>query len=453
MRSEPVTVVSTRGVEALARMARPVTGAAEDYDGVLGLVGDRRLVLIGEASHGTHEFYRERARITRRLIDELGFTVVAVEGDWPDAYRVNRYVMGMGGDTSADESLQGFRRFPTWMWRNRDVLSFVQWLRARNDAQVHPATKVRFYGLDLYSLRASIEAVIDYLERLDPAAAERARLRYSCFDHVGVDGQAYGYALATGVADPCERQVVAQLLELRRQGEVYLRRDGWVAEDEQFYAEQNAELVRDAEEYYHQMYRADVSSWNLRDRHMSRTLDALIEHLDRRSPGTGTKVVVWAHNSHVGDARATDMGTRGELNIGQLARQGHSGEVLLIGFSTYGGRVTAASDWGGPTERKHVRPGRADSYEAMLHSVDVPRYWLPTDALAIEESLSRARLERAIGVIYRPQTELQSHYFRADLTRQFDVMVHLDHTRAVEPLERTSLWDQGEPPETYPTGL
>ena len=452
MRSEPLAaVLATPAAKALVGAARPVTGTAEDYEGLLGLVGDRRLVLIGEASHGTHEFYRERARITRRLVDELGFTVVAVEGDWPDAYRVNRYVMGMRGDATADDALQGFRRFPTWMWRNRDVLAFVQWMRARNEAQAHPSTKVRFYGLDLYSLRASIEAVIDYLERVDPAEAARARARYSCFDHVGTDGQAYAYALATAAADPCEAQVVAQLIELRRRATGYLRQDGWVAEDEQFYAEQNAALVRDAEEYYHQMYRADVSSWNLRDRHMSRTLDALIEHLGRRMPGT--KVVVWAHNSHVGDARATAMGARGELNIGQLARQGHGGDVLLIGLSTYSGRVTAASDWGGPAERKHVRPGRADSYEAMLHSAEIGQYWLPTGSLADHEELSRSRLERAIGVIYRPETELQSHYFGADLVRQFDVMIHIDHTRALEPLDRTPLWDRGEPPETYPTGV
>ena len=444
-------LLTERSVKTLDRLARPVTGVVEDYDTLLSLVGDRRFVLIGEASHGTHEFYRERARITRRLIDELGFTVVAVEGDWPDAYRVNRYVMGMSEDADADAALQGFRRFPTWMWRNRDVLAFVQWLRARNDAQAHPAMKARFYGLDLYSLRASIEAVVDYLERVDPDEAHRARKRYSCFDHIGADGQAYGYALATGVADPCEDEVVTQLLELRHRSESYLRRDGVAAEDEQFYAEQNARLVRDAEEYYHQMYRADVSSWNLRDGHMAGTLDALVAHLDGRS--ARTKVVVWAHNSHVGDARATSMGARGELNVGQLARQSYGSDVMLIGFSTYAGRVTAASEWGGPTERKHVRPAWPGSHESMLHAVALPQYWVPTGELAADEDFFQSRLERAIGVIYRPETELQSHYFEAHLARQFDVMIHLDRTRALEPLELTPLWDRGEPPETFPTGL
>ena len=282
-------------------------------------------MLIGEASHGTHEFYRERARITRRLIDERGFTAVAAEADWPDAYRVNRYVMGRSPDRDADAALSDFRRFPAWMWRNRDVVQFVEWLRARNDSHPHHATKARFYGLDLYSLQASIEAVIDYLDRVDPVEARRARDRYSCFDHVGGEGQAYGYALAYERAIPCENEVVAQLLSLRSRADAYLRRDGWVAEDELFFAEQNARVVRDAEEYYQQMYRAEVSSWNLRDRHMAGTLDALVEHLDRTGSGR-TKIVVWEHNSHIGDARATAMGTRGELNVGQLARQRYGSE-------------------------------------------------------------------------------------------------------------------------------
>jgi len=440
-----------QSAQALRQAAAPLSGLTEDYDSLLTLIGDRRFVLIGEASHGTHEFYRERARITRRLIDELGFSVVAVEGDWPDAYRVNRYVMGMSADQNADAALEGFRRFPTWMWRNQDVLGFVQWLRARNDAQIHPASKARFYGLDLYSLRTSIEAVIEYLDKVDPAEAHMARRRYSCFDHVGVDGQAYGHAVVHQGATPCENEAVAQLVELRRRAELYLRRDGWVAEDEQFYAEQNARLVRDAEEYYHQMYRAEVSSWNLRDQHMARTLNALIEHLDRQS--SNTKVVVWEHNSHVGDARATAMGFRGELNVGQLARQRYGGDAALIGFTTFDGWVTAASDWGAPAERKRVRPARPGSHEALLHAVDLPQFWVSTSDLPVLDVLNQPRLERAIGVIYRPETELQSHYFEAHLAQQFDAVVHIDHTRALEPLERTPLWDRGEPAETFPSGL
>src|SRR4029079_13804865 len=318
----------------LTNAAHPISGGPDDYDALLDLVGDRRFVLIGEASHGTHEFYRERARLTRRLIDEHGFTAVAVEADWPDAYRVNRYVMGMSHDPNAVSALGDFRRFPAWMWRNQDVLHFVEWMRARNDAH-GPSTKARFYGLDVYSLQESIEAVIAYLDQVDPAEARRARDRYGCFDHVGAEGQAYGYALAYQNAIPCENEVVAQLVTLRRRADAYLRRDGWVAEDEQFFAEQNARVARDAEEYYQQMYRAEVSSWNLRDRHMAGTLDALVEHLDRRLGRT--KVVVWEHNSHIGDARATAMSARGELNVGQLARQRYGNECLLIGLTTHAG--------------------------------------------------------------------------------------------------------------------
>jgi erythromycin esterase-like protein len=316
---------------------------------------------------------------------------------------------------------------------------------------VDPATKVRFYGLDLYSLRASMEAVVDYLDQVDPVEAGRARERYSCFDQVGGEGQAYGYGLATARSIPCQNEVVTQLVELRRRAEVYLRRDGWIADDEFFFAEQNARLVRNAEEYYQQMYRAEVSSWNLRDRHMSGTLDALVEHLDRQVPRS--KIIVWEHNSHVGDARATGMGARGELNVGQLARQRYGGECVLVGFTTFDGTVTAATDWGGPAERKRVRPARIDSHEALLHGIGVSRFWLDTSTMAVHDVLSVPRLERAIGVIYRPQTERQSHYFDARLADQFDVVIHLDHTRALEPLERTSVWDQGEPPETYPSGI
>ena len=380
---------------AIAQVARPIVGAADDYDALIDIAGSRSVVLIGEASHGTHEFYRERARITRRLIDDCGFTAVAVEADWPDAYRVNRYVMGLSRDLDADAALSDFRRFPAWMWRNRDVVEFVEWLRARNDAHSHAATKAGFYGLDLYSLQASIEAVIGYLDRVDPAEARRARDRYACFDHVGAEGQAYGYALAYEAAIPCENEVVAQLVELRRRAEAYLRRDGWVAEDELFFAEQNACVVRDAEEYYQQMYRSGVSSWNLRDRHMAATLDALREHLRRRLGHA--KVVVWEHNSHVGDARATAMGARGELNVGQLARQRYGNECFNIGMTTYDGRVTAASDWGSAAERKHVRPAlRGATRRCSTRSAS--RFWFATaDRRVREESggaAARARHRR-----------------------------------------------------------
>jgi erythromycin esterase-like protein len=438
-------------VEAVREAACPLSASLEAYDPLMDLAGDARFVLLGEASHGTHEFYRERARITRRLIEEHGFAAVAVEADWPDAYRVNRYVHGGSGDGGAIEALADFRRFPTWMWRNTDVVEFVEWLRGHNDARPPGAAKIGFYGLDLYSLRASMEAVVQYLDKVDPDAAREARARYACFDHFGADPQVYGYVAGSGKMKSCEDEVVSQLRELQRHAAGYARRDARTAtaEDDLFYAEQNARLVTNAEAYYRSMFRAEVSSWNLRDRHMVETLEALVAHLGRRGPRA--KVVVWAHNSHLGDARATEMSERGELNIGQLARERYGREALLVGFTTHHGTVTAASDWGAPIERKRVRPALAASYEAMFHATRLARFLLAcrtSDPVA--DALRDPRLERAIGVIYRPETERMSHYFHARLADQFDAVLHFDETRAVEPLDRTAQWDAGEVPDTFP---
>jgi erythromycin esterase-like protein len=431
--------------------ARPLTASAGDYDPLLEMIGDARVVLLGEASHGTHEFYRERAQITRRLIDEKGFVAVAVEADWPDAYRVNRWVRGLGSDRTALDALGGFERFPRWMWRNRDVLEFIDWLRRHNEQRRREA-RVGFYGLDLYSLFRSMEEVIRFLEQVDPEAARRARYRYSCFEDFGEDTQAYGYAAEFGLTASCEDQAVQQLMELQRQAAELSQRDGRIPEDEFFYAEQNARLVKNAEEYYRTMFRERVSSWNLRDRHMAETLEALIDHIERK--GVLAKVVVWEHNSHIGDARATRMGATGELNVGQLARERFGDQSVLVGFSTYTGTVTAASDWDAPAERKRVRPGMPGSWEALFHGVGVADFLLPLKGDAnLIENLDQVRLERAIGVIYRPETERVSHYFEARLPQQFDAVIHFDETRAVEPLDRTAGWDMGEPPETYPTGL
>jgi erythromycin esterase-like protein len=437
--------------EILTAAAHPITGSARDYDPLLELIGDARLVLLGEASHGTHEFYRERARITQRLIEEIGFTVVAVEADWPDAYRVNRWVRGTGSDTVAAEALGDFLRFPRWMWRNRDVLAFVSWLRDFNDALSPGEPKVGFYGLDLYSLFSSIEAVIRYLDEVDPEAARHARYRYACFDHFGEDSQAYGYAATVGMSPGCEKAVVQQLLDLQRRAAELSRRDGRIPEDEYFYAEQNARLVKNAEEYYRSMFQGRVESWNLRDRHMAETLEALLAHFERR--GRRTKAVVWEHNSHIGDARATSMGREGEWNVGQLTRERHGADAVLVGFSTYTGTVTAADDWDAPAERKRVRPGLPGSFEALFHSLAVPDLFLPMRGQAeVEVALDEARLERAIGVIYRPETERLSHYFEARLPDQFDAVLHFDQTTAVEPLDLTAGWRTGEAPETFPTG-
>jgi erythromycin esterase-like protein len=433
----------------------PLIGAASDYDPLIRQIGDARFVLIGEASHGTHEFYRERAQITKRLIVEKGFTAVAVEADWPDAYRVNRYVRGTTSDAEAIDSLAGFKRFPTWMWRNADVLDFIGWLRAHNDALPNSNNKVGFYGLDLYSLHSSIEAVLGYLAKVDPEAAKRARYRYSCFDHFGENTQAYGYAASFDLTESCENEVISQLIDLRRRAADYASRDGRVAADDFFFAEQNARLVKNAEEYYRSMFRRSVPSWNLRDRHMAETLESLVAHLENQ--GQAAKVVVWEHNSHLGDARATEMGERGELNVGQLVRERHGSDAVLVGFSTYSGTVTAASDWDAPAERKRVRPALTDSYEALFHEVGTPRFQISLrEKTAMASALMEPRLERAIGVIYRPETERQSHYFYARLADQFDALLHFDQTRAVEPLERTPEWkmeEVGEPAETFPSGL
>jgi erythromycin esterase-like protein len=436
--------------KALRTAVHVLEGAAHDYDPLLELIGDAQFVLIGEASHGTHEFYRERAQITKRLIREKGFSAVAVEADWPDAYRINRYVRGRGDDADAIEALAGFQRFPTWMWRNADVLDFIGWLRSHNDTVRPSRPKVGFYGLDLYSLHASMAAVIDYLDRVDSEAAERARHRYACFDLYGNDPEAYGFATTLRLGQTCENEVVTQLLDLRRHAAEYAMRDGLIAEDDYFYTEQNARLVRDAEHYYRTMYRGELSSWNLRDRHMTETLEALVNYLERA--GTPAKVVVWAHNSHLGDARATQMGVRGECNVGQLVRQLYGRDAVLVGCTTFDGTVTAASNWDAPAERKRVCPALAGSYEGIFHDVGHERFLLTLGDGPVA-GLDRPRLERAIGVIYRPDTERASHYFNASLPFQFDAVLHFDRTRAVEPLERTALWQRGEVPETFPSGL
>ncbi len=437
-------------VAELTGSFHPLKGTSADFDALMERAGEARVVLLGEASHGTHEFYRVRSEITKRLVREKGFVAVAVEADWPDAYRVNRYIRGRGTDPDAEAALGGFKRFPTWMWRNADVLDFVGWLRDHNDDCRDP---VGFYGLDLYSLHASMQAVIEYLEKVDPEAARRAARRYGCFDHFGQDPQDYGYATAFGLTPSCERQVLTQLVELRSSAADYAKRDGRLAPDELFFAEQNAKVVHSAEEYYRAMFRSRTGSWNLRDQHMADTLNALLRFLETQGPQS--KVVVWAHNSHLGDARATEMGASGELNLGQLVREQFGHEALLVGFTTYSGTVTAASGWDEPVERKVVRPALPDSYEALFHESGRSFYLDLGGPAPLVAALDVPRLERAIGVIYRPETERVSHYFKAHLPRQFDVVFHYDHTRAVEPLDRTSAWERGEAelPETFPSAL
>jgi erythromycin esterase-like protein len=358
-------------------------------------------------------------------------------------------VRHVASEPDANAALDDFTRFPRWMWRNRVVVEFLQWLHTYNASRAS-SSRVGFYGLDLYSLHRSIDAVLAYLRKVDPEAAERARYRYGCLEDHGEDPQAYGYAATIGLSRSCEDDVVAQLMDLRRRAAEYASRDGRIAADEYFVAEQNARLVRNAEEYYRAMFGGRVESWNLRDTHMMETLEALLAHL--RQVAGDARAVVWAHNSHLGDARATEMGARGELNLGQLVRQVHARQAFLIGFTTHTGTVTAASNWGEPAQRMRVRPSMAGSYERLFHDAGMGRSLLLLREGPVRDLLQQPRVERAIGVIYRPESERVSHYFQAQLPDQFDAILHVDDTSALEPLERWT-HDQLDLPETYPSGI
>ena len=421
-----------------------------DLKPLIESVGDARFVLLGEASHGTHEFYEARAEITKMLIQEKGFTTVAIEGDWPDAYSVNRYVQSQE-PKNARTALAGFERFPSWMWRNTEVLRFITWLHAHN-SQLSSVDRVGFYGLDLYSMHRSMQAVIDYLDKVNPNAAEQARERYACIDTYAREPQEYGYFAALNAAYACQEEVTQQLMELRYRAFERIKNGGFVGNDELFCAQQNALVVKNAENYYRSLFGGgDAHSWNVRDRHMMETLEALINH--RENKGKAAKIIVWAHNTHIGDARATQMSRAGELNLGQLVREAYDKESFLIGFTTYTGTVSAACQWGRPVERKHVRPALKGSYEELFHALGIPNFFLlMRNNPDVAKMMAKERLERAIGVIYKPQTERQSHYFNARLADQFDAVMHFDKTKAIEPLDLTSLWQEGEFPETFPFG-
>ena len=402
---------------------------------------DARVVLLGEATHGTSEFYRARAAITRRLIEKHGFSIVAVEADWPDAAAIDRYVRHKAPLATTEPA---FRRFPTWMWRNAEVHDFVDWMRAHNE-KLDPARRAGFFGLDIYNMNASIRSVIDYLDKVDPEAARVARERYGCLTPWQKDPATYGRAVLTGGYAKCEKAVAAMLRDLFAKQMQYRSRDG----EDFLDAAQNARLVASAERYYRVMYHGSAESWNLRDRHMFGTLEHLLEWR-----GEGAKAIVWAHNSHVGNAAATEMGlVREEINIGQLCRDRFGEDAMLIGFGTDRGTVAAASDWDGPMEIKQVRPAHRDSYERLCRDSGVSRFLVDLreeKSPELHSGLLYPRLERAIGVIYRPETELASHYFDASLPQQFDGYVWFEETRAVTPLPaqpRTGM------PETYPFGL
>ena len=410
-----------------------------DLAPLLKRIGDASVVLIGEATHGTSEFYRMRARITRELIERKGFRFVAIEGDWPDAARVDHYVRHA---ESPPSEWTAFARFPVWMWRNEETREFVDWLRRRNSG-LDLAQRAAFHGLDLYSLYGSIRSVLGYLDEVDPHSARIARLRYGCLTPWQSDPATYGHAALIRRYRSCEDSVIAVLRDLRQKEQTYAEHDG-----ERFLdAAQNALLVANAEEYYRIMYYGSRASWNVRDQHMFDTLLNLLEH-----HGAGSKGIVWAHNSHVGDATATDMAKRGEHNMGQLCKERFGSDAYSIGFGTDSGTVAAATDWDGPMLVKDVRPSIDGSYERLCHASGEPQFLLPlrNGATASTQSLAKPRLERAIGVIYRPETERESHYFQAVLPAQFDEYIWFDRTHAVTPLATQQLKGL---PDTYPFGL
>ena len=428
-------------VDRMIQVAEPFDSVDDlPLDPLLERIGDSQIVLLGEASHGTSEFYRARHRITRALIEEKGFDFVAIEGDWPDVARIDHYVRHAEYPPS---EWTAFARFPTWMWRNEDVREFVDWLREHNAGR-DPGARVAVHGLDLYSLYQSSEAVIEYLDDVDPNAAAVARERYGCLTPFKPDPANYGRrAGSLGFAD-CEAAVVDMLEDLHaRQGQ-YAEYGG-----ERFLdAVQNARLVVSAEAYYRSMYYGSDSSWNLRDTHMFETVEALLAH-----HGEGSRGVIWAHNSHIGDARATEMSRGGQLNIGQLCRQQFGNAAYLIGFGTNSGTVAAASDWDAPMEIKTLRPALYGSYERLCHETGLAGFLLPLGQAAdpeVRQGLLKPRLERAVGVIYRPDTERASHYFEAELPRQFDEYIWVDHSRAVTALDSRELTGM---PDTYPFGL
>jgi len=448
-------------MQAIAKAIRPLHKniSQRDFSPLLQLIGDAKVVMIGEASHGTNEFYRQRAAITQELITKKGFTFVVAEADWPDAYRVNRFVQNGKGnkDSTAEEALGEFKRFPLWMWRNTVVRDFVDWLRTYNDKCHKPGEqKVGFFGMDLYSFYSSMETVINYLKMVSPEDAKAAIEAYSNFDRFQGEPSAYGFATQLGMSPSYENEVIKTLVDLQQRGEAYLKGLGGVInEDELFYTQQNAVLVKNAEAYYRKMFRADENTWNIRDQHMSDTVSALFDYLSGKFKDTPQKCVIWAHNSHLGDARATDAGRlRGEWNVGQLLRQKFGlNNTFNIGQLTDSGTVTAASKWDSPAQLLTVRHGMSGSYEELFHSIaeetKTENFMIPlrsnvgdTDMISAPavEALRTRKLERYIGVIYRPDTERASHYSYSTLPSEFDAVIFNDVTSGVTPLDMTKQW-------------
>jgi len=416
------------------------------------LIGNARIVLMGEATHGTMDFYQARMAVTKYLIREKGFQAIAIEGDWTSVYPVNLYCQGYTDPENLQTPLEEFKRFPTWMWRNTNMLDFVEKIREYNFQVKTQTKKVAFYGLDLYCLHEAAQGVIDYLQEHDPEAAREAIQRYACFDHMGLDPQRYNYLIKNRLKKPCVKEVMLQFLETQRL--IYQNLASDLDEiDLQFYALQNARIVRNAENYYHSLFEPHYVTWNIRDQHMVDTLQNIMSHLESITH-VPAKVIIWAHNTHIGDARATEMSDRQEINLGQLVRERFNTSSFLLGFSTSEGTVTAASEWGGSIYHKKIQLPIHGSYEWFFHKLKEKNFILNLrENTPLMHLLKSPQLQRAIGVIYHPETERISHYFFSHLPNQFDALVHFDKTQALIPLDKKWELQEAELPDTYPEGF
>ncbi|KAK9805590.1 hypothetical protein WJX72_006608 [[Myrmecia] bisecta] len=451
----------------------PVAGKDDLQKLVAAIPEDVRFVLMGESSHGTHEWYTTRAELTKLLVQQRGFHALATEADFPDQFRVNMYARGLSkDDMTSTDALHNFKRFPQWMWRNDEWDHMVSWINGYNRAtgmagNLDKAGGVGVYGMDVYSMHASSRIVINFLDEVDPEAGKRARQRYACFDRFGKDAINYAFQFAAGGAS-CEQQVLQVLMDVIQKAACYDQKDdsGVLAAEKKFSAVCNARIVKDAEEYYRQMFfSSQALTWNIRDTHMVDTVKMIEDHLANDYHVAAPKIIIWAHNSHISDARASDMGrSRGEVNVGQIMRQEYGNEAYNIGFLTHRGSVAAADEWDQPVRRKTLRPSMEGSYERLMHDTGLPSLALDIRNAAPElnEALKGPKLQRFVGVIYLPKTERQSHYSRSWLPEQYDMVVHVDKTKALHPLETETSWDKGEglegeefrePPETYPFGV
>jgi erythromycin esterase-like protein len=434
--AEPKLVAEVRS------MSQPLQSPA-DLCPLQQRIGGARYVLLGEASHGTHEYYTWRAALSRWLIEEMGLSFVAVEGDWPDCYQINRYVKGHAGSRdSAQEVLQDFGRWPTWMWANEEIAELVEWLRQHN-TRLPQEQKVGLYGLDVYSLWSSLYQVLRHLRRYHPSALAAARRAFQCFEPYGEDVREYARA-TRWVDESCEDEVVALLAEVHRSRE-HTQED----QEAHFDAELNALAVQDAERYYRTMVRGGPESWNVRDRHMVDALERLMRH-----HGPQAKAIIWEHNTHIGDARFTDMAEEGMVNVGQLVREGHSDEgVVLVGFGSHWGSVIAGREWEAPMERMVVPPAQRGSWEDVLHQARAANQLLLLHEVRGEELFLQERGQRAIGVVYHPELEHLGNYLPTVLPGRYDAFVYLNETEALRPLREVLPREEGEVPEAFPSGV